>query len=170
MMKIHLLQRAVMILYIEYITLMNMCGEYERAYRCIMGTPFHPGRAAKERLQRSILFPYSRWQNSAWHQKNMNRQRSCLKKHLYIQKIFGEGKLEGTKDNHLFYHLGLALEAQGKHDEAKTCFETATIGTDEPAGAMYYNDQPADMILYQGLAFEKLGKTREGKITFLSSD
>ena len=52
----------------------------------------------------------------------------------------------------------------------KTCFETATIGTDEPAGAMYYNDQPADMILYQGLAFEKLGKTREAKSRFLSSD
>ena len=31
---------------------------------------------------------------------------------------------------------------------------------------MYYNDQPADMILYQGLAFEKLGKTREAKSRF----
>ena len=60
-----------------------------------------------------------RWQNSAWHQKNMNRQRKLLKKALVYPENLGEGKLEGTKDNHLFYHLGLALEAQGKHDEAK---------------------------------------------------
>lgn len=31
---------------------------------------------------------------------------------------------------------------------------------------MYYNDQPADMILYQGLSFLKLGKVREARSRF----
>ena len=62
--------------------------------------------------------------------------------------------------------LGTALEAQGKCEEAKECFEKATVGTDEPAGAMYYNDQPADMILYQGLAYLKLGKVKEARARF----
>ena len=31
---------------------------------------------------------------------------------------------------------------------------------------MYYNDQPADMILYQGLSYLKLGKVREAKSRF----
>ena len=71
----------------------------------------------------------------------------------------GEGRLEGTKDNHLYYHLGLALEAQGS-DGAAECFRKATLGDSEPAGAMFYNDQPADMIFYQGLAFQKAGSER----------
>lgn len=89
-----------------------------------------------------------------------------LKDALVYPENLGEGKLEGKKDNHLYYHLGLALEGQGRNEEAKDCFETATIGTDEPAGAMYYNDQPADMILYQGLAYLKPGKVREAKSRF----
>ena len=40
------------------------------------------------------------------------------------------------------------------------------MGPDEPAGMMYYYDQPADMILYQGLAKLKLGKTGEAKSRF----
>ena len=37
-------------LYIEYITLMNMCGEYERAYRCIMGRRFHPWEGGEGKI------------------------------------------------------------------------------------------------------------------------
>ena len=36
-------------------------------------------------------------------------------------------------------------------------YRLATLGVDEPAGAMYYYDQPADMILYKGLANRALG-------------
>lgn len=34
----------------------------------------------------------------------------------------------------------------------------AAEGNEEPAGMMYYNDQPADLILYQGLANRMLGR------------
>ena len=33
----------------------------------------------------------------------------------------------------------------------------AAAGNEEPANAMYYNDQPAELILYEGLASEALG-------------
>lgn len=83
----------------------------------------------------------------------------ALQKTLSPEKpVLGEGKLEGCKDNHLYYHLGLVEEALGNADRARECFEKATLGTDEPAGVMYYNDQPADMIMYQGLAHLKLGQ------------
>ena len=36
----------------------------------------------------------------------------------------------------------------------------------EPAGMMYYYDQPADMILYQGLAKAKLGHSGEANARF----
>ena len=45
-------------------------------------------------------------------------------------------------------------------------YEAASVGSDEVAGMMYYYDQPADMILYQGLAKYRLGKKAEGNARF----
>lgn len=92
--------------------------------------------------------------------------KALLEKALVYPENLGEGKLEGTKDNHVYYHLGLALEGLGQKQAAEECFVRATEGTDEPAGAMYYNDQPADMILYQGLSYQKLGKAGEARARF----
>lgn len=153
-------------LYIEYITLMNMCGEYERAYGCIMERRFHPWEGGEGKITTQYTIALLELAKKAYKDADYEKSEELLRKALVYPENLGEGKLEGTKDNHLYYHLGLALEAQGKTDEARKCFETATVGTDEPAGAMYYNDQPADMILYQGLAFEKLGRIREAKSRF----
>ena len=102
----------------------------------------------------------------ALEEKRFAEAEKLLRDALVYPENLGEGKLEGTKDNHIYYYLGLALEAQGRKDEAAECFKKATSGTDEPAGAMYYNDQPADMILYQGLAFLKLGRVKEARSRF----
>lgn len=40
-------------------------------------------------------------------------------------------------------------------------WERASTGSGEPAGMLYYNDQPAHMLLYQGLAHRKLGREKE---------
>ena len=88
-----------------------------------------------------------------------------LEKALVYPENLGEGKLEGTKDNNLYYYLGLVKEALGK-EGAEECFHLAELGDNEPAGAMYYYDQPADMILYKGLAKQKLGKTKEAHACF----
>lgn len=153
-------------LYIEYITLVNMCGEHEKAYQCIMGHNFHPWEGGEGRITTqytlSLLWMAKKAQNSGAYEE----AEELLTKALTYPENLGEGKLEGTKDNHIYYNLALAKEALGKEDEAKECFARAAIGTDEPAGAMYYNDQPADMILYQGLANLALGKTAEAKARF----
>ena len=85
---------------------------------------------------------------------------------LSYPKNLGEGRLEGTRDNHLYYTLGLAYEKLGEEKKAAECFEKATLGAMEPAGMMYYYDQPADMILYQGLAKEKQGSRKEANARF----
>lgn len=74
-------------LYIEYITLMNMCGEYERAYRCIMGRRFHPWEGGEGKITTQYTISLLEMAKQCLASENMNRQRSCLKKHLYIQKI-----------------------------------------------------------------------------------
>ena len=78
----------------------------------------------------------------------------------------GEGRLEGTKDNQIWYCLGIVKKAQGKQDEADACFRNAALGEDEPAGVLYYYDQPADMIFYKGLAKEALGDEKAAQTCF----
>lgn len=153
-------------LYIEYITLVNMCGDHEKAYRCIMGRKFHPWEGGEGKITTQYTIALLEMAKKKLKEQDFAEAERLLRAALVYPENLGEGKLEGTKDNHLYYHLGLALEAQGRAEEAAECYRTATTGTDEPAGAMYYNDQPADMILYQGLAYLKLGKVREARSRF----
>ncbi len=153
-------------LYIEYITLVNLTGNHEKAYDCIMSHKFHPWEGGEGKITTQYTLALLGLAQAALKEKDCKRAEELLRGAFVYPENLGEGKLEGTKDDHLYYHLGLALEGQGREEEAKVCFENATLGTDEPAGAMYYNDQPADMILYQGLAYLKLGKVREARARF----
>lgn len=153
-------------LYIEYITLVNLTGDHERAYDCIMRHKFHPWEGGEGKITTQYTLALLAMAREALGEKNYVKAEGLLRKAFVYPENLGEGKLEGTKDNHLYYHLGLALEGQGRDAEAGECFANAALGTDEPAGAMYYNDQPADMILYQGLAYLKLGRVREARARF----
>lgn len=153
-------------LYIEYITLLNLAGNHEKAYDCIMGHRFHPWEGGEGKITIQYTLTLVEMARKAQGQGRFADAEELLRKALSYPENLGEGRLEGTKDNHIYYHLGLALEAQGRDGEAQECFQKATLGTDEPAGAMYYNDQPADMILYQGLAYRKLGRVREANSRF----
>lgn len=153
-------------LYIEYITLINMNGEPQRAYDLIMGHHFHPWEGGEGKITTQYTIALLQLAKEKLIQKEYDRAEGLLRKALVYPENLGEGKLIGTKDNHLYYYLGQALEGQGCMEEAKQCYGQATTGTNEPAGAMYYNDQPADMILYQGLSYLKLGKTGEAQSRF----
>ncbi len=153
-------------LYIEYITLVNLTGNYKKAYECIKEHCFHPWEGGEGKITTQYTLALLQMARAAQGEGRFAEAEEMLRKALKYPENLGEGKLEGTKDNHIYYHLGLALEAQGRQEEAEECFRKAAVGTDEPAGAMYYNDQPADMILYQGLANRKLGRTSEAKSRF----
>jgi len=52
----------------------------------------------------------------------------------------------------------VAHEAMGEQAAGQAWFERAACGAGEPGSAIFYNDQPPDMLLYQGLARQKLGQ------------
>ena len=79
--------------------------------------------------------------------EDWTKAKELLEKALVYPKNLGEGKLEGSKDNNINYYLALTEKALGNTDTAKQLFTAASTGTDEPAGMMFYNDQPADMIM-----------------------
>ena len=174
---------------LEYVTLHNLAGMHQKAYEIIMSHNFRPwegaeGRIpeqyktallemAKERLHAAENtvggedeYPDAQSHSGKSRGSLYEEARELLEKALVYPENLGEGKLEGTKDNHLYYYLGLVKKALGKTEEAKECFRLAERGENEPAGVMYYYDQPADMILYKGLAKEELGKTKEAYACF----
>lgn len=53
-----------------------------------------------------------------------------------------------------------------QEDDARRCFEQATLGPTEPAAAMYYNDAKPDKIFYAGLAFRALGNENKARSYF----
>ncbi|MCC8068001.1 MAG: DUF5107 domain-containing protein, partial [Clostridiales bacterium] len=73
---------------------------------------------------------------------------------------------EGAKDNNINYYLGLCEQNLGNEAKAVEYLERAAAGDEEPASAMYYNDQPADLILYEGLANRALGREEKASSRF----
>lgn len=153
-------------MYVEYITLVHLCGNPEKALSCMKHHSFHPWEGGEGKITTQYVLCLLALAKKALAAQDFVTAEQLLRSALTYPENLGEGKLEGTKDNHIYYHLGLALDAQGKSEEALSCYRLATIGTDEPAGAMYYNDQPADMIYYQGLALLKLGNTAAARERF----
>ena len=143
---------------VEYVTLLNLLGRHEEAYAILMGRRFHPWEGGEGKVTKQYATALTQMGLAKLRAGDAAGARELLNKALVFPENLGEGKLEGAKDNDIYYALGCAERMLGNEAQAVACFERASVGTEEPAGMMYYNDQPADMILYQGLAHRALGR------------
>ncbi|HHY79453.1 MAG TPA: DUF5107 domain-containing protein [Thermoanaerobacter sp.] len=153
-------------LYIEYVTLLNLKGEHEKALDFLQRRRFHPWEGGEGKVTSQYVLAHVEIAKKHLLKENYEKAISELEKAKIYPENFGEGKLIIAAENNINYYLGLAYEKLGNFDKAKFFFEEATKGMEEPAGAMYYNDQPADMIFYQGLAYKKLGNIEKAKSRF----
>lgn len=151
---------------LELVTLYNLTGAYQRAYDTIMSHQFRPWEGAEGRISRQYKIALVELAKEALGASAFEKAEELLGKALVYPPNLGEGRLEGTKDNHIYYYLGMAKKALGKTEEAEECLRKAELGTDEPAGVLYYYDQPADMILYKGLAHRELGNRKAAYACF----
>ena len=153
-------------LLVEELTLKNTAGQYREVYDTIMSHSFRPWEGGEGKVPAQYKTSLIQMAVRDLKAGDAAAAKEKLEKALLYPENLGEGRLEGTKDNHIWYWLGRALEALGQEEEAKDAYEHAELGEDEPAGVLYYYDQPADMILFKGLAKQKLGKTREACACF----
>ena len=145
---------------LEWVTLYNLNGEPQKAYDLIMSHSFRPWEGAEGRISGQYKIALTALAREAMQKNDYERAELLLKQALQYPENLGEGRLEGTKDNDIYYELGVVQEHLNRQEEARKYFELAQIGDNEPAGAMYYYDQPADMILYQALASKKLNQMK----------
>lgn len=156
-------------LYLEYITLCNYFGQHKKALALIEDRHFHPweGGEGKVPVQyTSALIGLGRQSLQIGSRSGQEDAVNLLKQALVYPCNLGEGKLAGAQENDIYYYMGEAYRKMGQEEEAINCYRHAASGISEPAGMMYYNDQPPETIFYQGLALLALGQKEEADSRF----
>ena len=153
-------------LLLEQITLLNQTGRYEEAMSMINEHTFHPWEGGEGKIPTQYQMARVELAKECIAGGDYSRALTLLKECLEYPHLLGEGKLYGAQENDFYYFMGVAYDAMGDAASARECWEKATVGPQEPAAAMYYNDAKPDKIFYQGLALLKLGRKGEANGRF----
>jgi tetratricopeptide (TPR) repeat protein len=153
-------------LFIEYVTLYNNVGQYETAMELIGNRIFHPWEGGEGKVISQYVLCRVELAKISIKNKEYDKAVQLLEEAKVYPDNLGEGKLQGAQENSINYYLGVAYEGLGKQNEATEHYEMASTGLDVPSSAMFYNDQPADTIFYQGIALLKLGREGQAKGRF----
>lgn len=153
-------------LYIEYITLLNNTGQYDKALNCLKSHHFHPWEGGEGKVSTQYRYALIQKAVSLQKEKHYDEAIKLLKQSKTYPENLGEGKLPNVQDTIADYYLGLIYESTGDRHTATQYFLKASTGLDAPGSVLYYNDQPSDTILYQGLANEKLENTAAARKCF----
>jgi tetratricopeptide (TPR) repeat protein len=151
---------------IEYVTLLNLCGRSDEACQVLMGRNFHPWEGGEGKVTGQYVTSLVERAKIILESGETEQAIDLLMQAQVYPPNLGEGKLYGAQENHIFYYLGCAYEQMGDLDTARKWFTQASTGLSDPASPMYYNDQPPDMIFYQGLALQKLDRLDEARNIF----
>jgi tetratricopeptide (TPR) repeat protein len=151
---------------VERVTLLNLLRRHDEALAILLQRNFHPWEGGEGKVIAQYIA--SRIEIAKGHLKAQDYASAIqeLQAALMYPPNLGEGKLVGARDNHIHFFLGEAYKGLGDRSSAETHFERASSGSADPTSAMYYNDQPPEMILYQGLAYSALGAYEHAKHIF----
>lgn len=153
-------------LYIEWVTLLNMQGSHQEAWNALQTRRFHPWEGGEGKVTGQYVTALTELAKRNLEKQQPELAMELLKKALVYPENLGEGKLEGAGDNPVYFYLGCAYQQLKSNQAAEESFHKASIGLNEPASAMFYNDQPPESIYYQGLAWQKLGNVKEANRRF----
>lgn len=133
-------------LYVTYLTMLNQVGRYQDVLDLMSQRQFHAWEGGEGNVSKQYQYALTELAL----QSNKETALKLLEETKSYPVYLGEGKLPNDYDN-------IALYYQGILTQDKDLLKRATVGLDKPEIVKYYHDQPADTILYQGLAFEALG-------------
>jgi tetratricopeptide (TPR) repeat protein len=153
-------------LYLEKVTLLNNLGEYEKAKELLAARKFHPWEGGEGKVVGQFLLCHTELAKRGILAGRFKEAIDLLEATRQYPENLGEGKLFGAQENDINYLLGCAWEGLSDHAKAKGYFTAATKGVSEPVQAIYYNDPQPDKIVYQALAWKKLGQPQHAEAIF----
>lgn len=159
-------------LYLERITLYNQLGEFETARQLLARRQFHPWEGGEGKTVTQHFICHFELAKKAFEK---GKYESCIQLIDEASKYphnLGEGKLPGAQENDLLFFKGWCYEKLELPELANEFYRLATQGISEPVQAIFYNDPQPDKIIYQSLAWLRLGESEKanqiasGLITF----
>lgn len=154
-------------LYLEKVTLLNNLGEFEKAKELLSSRKFHPWEGGEGKVVGQFLLCHIELAKKAILAGHFKEAIDLLESTMEYPMNLGEGKLYGAQENDIYYLLGCAWEGLSDHAKAQEYFIAATKGVSEPVQAIYYNDPQPDKIVYQALAWKKLGQPGRAEAIFM---
>lgn len=151
---------------IERVRLLNLLGRHAEALDVLLKRTFHPWEGGEGKVTGQYRVTLMALARNALREGRPGAAVDLLERALSYPQNLGEGKLVTIADNDVYYLLGEAHVALGEADAAETYYRRASEGAGEPVTAMYYNDQPPEMIYYQGLALRALGEAEQAEAIF----
>jgi tetratricopeptide (TPR) repeat protein len=153
-------------LYLERVSLYNFRGNYEKALQLIESHTFHPWEGGEGKVVAQYVLSQVQSGKQALFKNDFEKAVTCFEAAQTYPENLGEGKLISAMENDIFYWLGCAYAGLDYNKEAVKFWKRASEGISKPKPALYYNDQQADKIFYQGLSLRKLGKEKEAELRF----
>lgn len=153
-------------LYLERVTILNNISEYETVMELLASRKFHPWEGGEGKVIGQFLLCHIEQAKRALQDGDYHKAVELLCKLEKYPENLGEGKLYSTPENDINYLLGCAHEGLQENDLANARFVAATAGNSVPVQAIYYNDPQPDKILYQALAWQKLGEPQKAEEIF----
>lgn len=153
-------------LFIEYISLHNVTGQFEKANSLLKSRSFHPWEGGEGKTSGQHVISHIELAKESAKNNNIDEAIMLLKMATVYPDNLGEGKLYGAQENDIYYWLGCMYYELKKFDLSTKYWTIASFGLDVPTAAVFYNDQQPDKIFYQGLAHLKLGNEAEASLRF----
>jgi len=153
---------------VEYLTILNNDGKHKQVLDTLMKHNFHPWEGGEGKVSGQFITAHVQLALKDMCTENF----SSALEHLEIASAptypenLGEGKLASMVENDLDYYKGLVYLEMGNISESTECFRRATEGSEDLGEAMFYNDSPAEMIWFQGMAHLKLGEMEKAQAKF----
>ena len=142
---------------LEYATLLNLLARYDEALSTLLSRNFHPWEGGEGKVSAQFVLSLTSLAHDAIRSGRPDDAIALLMKTEKWPESLGEGKLSGIQENDINYLFGMAFRLKENTDSAMKYFHMASVGLSEPTSATFYNDQPPEMIYYQGLSQMELG-------------
>lgn len=144
--------------YLEYVSCLNALSRHADALKAMAARRFHPWEGGEGKIPTQWRIALVQLAKARIADGDPAAALEYLTEAAgSYPENFGEGKLTGAQENDVYYWIGVALGMLGREAEARAALHRAAKGLSEPTGMLYYNDQPPEMIYYQGLACAVLG-------------
>ena len=155
-------------LYVEYVALLNLHEQYDKAYQQIMARQFHPWEGGEGKVTGQYEMTTKALATQLLDKGEVEKSMNWLRKAQDYPHSLGEGKLHGKQENDIYYYLGRAYQQLGDIQKANHLFEQGATGDLKPAVPWFYNDQQPDTIFYKGLSLLALHRHQEAQAVFNS--